>query len=167
MGLGRSPQPKRVETLTKEQKALLNQFIGGAQQGFGPGLEAILTQLDPQRTEELFQQAVADPALRSFQQQVIPSILQSSANLGAKGGSNIERQLARAGTSLEADLASQLAALQFGQQQQGIANILGLGQTAIGQPAFALQQPSPSPLQQLSSGLIGGAFGFAPSLFGR
>lgn len=157
MGLSSSTKPQKVETLSPEQQQLLSFFTGGAAQGFPSALDAILTQLDPSKTQELFQQAVAEPALQSFQSEVIPSILQGSANLGAKGGSSIDRQLARAGERLEGTLAQQLAGLQFGQQQQGISNLLGLGQSALGQPAFGLQQQGLSPMAQFILGLTGAA----------
>lgn len=147
------PKTEKVSTLTGEQKQLLNQILGGASGAFPTGLDAILQQLDPERARGQFQQAVADPALREFQSQVIPSILQSSANLGAKGGSAIERQLAQAGAGLERGLGEQFAGFQAQQQQAGIGNLLQLLLPSVGQQAFAIQQ-RPSTTQQLFGGAL-------------
>jgi hypothetical protein len=160
--MGGSREPRRVSTLTKGQQQLLDQVLGGAGGVLPGGLEAIMGQLDPERAREIFQQSVAAPAQREFQSQVIPSILQSAGGLGAKGGTSLERQLARAGQRLEQGLGEQFAGFQAQQQQAGIQNLMQLLFPAIGQQAFALQQRQPSFGQQL----LGGAFGLAGQLGG-
>jgi len=157
-----SKGPKRISTQTEGQENVLNQLLESLGQGLPTGLESILTQLDPEKTAALFEQGVAAPAQERFKSQTIPSILQASTNLGAKGGGSIERQLGQAGRGLEGDLAAQLAQFQAGQQQAGIGNLSQLLGIGLGKEAFAIQPGQPGIGQQI----LGGAFGLAGQLGG-
>ncbi len=150
--MGGSKAPKQVATLTPQQSEALSQLLQQVGPAVSPGVEAILGQLDPERAREQFQQAVAAPAMREFQGSILPSILQASADLGAKGGSSLERQLARAGAGLERGLSEQFVGFQAQQQQAGLQNLMQLLLPAVGQQAFALQQRPPSFGQQVAGG---------------
>jgi len=143
MGRPKAPSPTQVPTLDPQQTQLLTQLLSGIGPQLGGAFGAIETQLDPAQQTAFFQQAVAEPSIEQFQSQVIPSILQAQASLGAKGGTSIERQLAQAGRSLETDLARQLAGFQVGQQQAGVGNIASLLGLGLGTQPFALQQQAP------------------------
>lgn len=160
--MGGTPKPRKISTLLPEQKAALQQALGGAQQAFPAGLEAILGQLDPEAGREQFQRSVADPALREFRSSIIPAILSSSAAAGSRRAGPSERQLAQAGQQLELGLAEQFAGQQAGQQQAGIQNLMNLLFPGVGQQAFALQERRPGFGQQL----FGGALGLAGTLGG-
>lgn len=147
--MGQNRSPRQVSTLLPEQQQLLQQLIGGSQQAFPEALQAIIGQLNPEQSREQFQSSVADPAMREFRSSVIPSILQASSNLGAKGGSSLERQLAQSGQKLELGLGEQFAGFQAKQQQQGIQNLLQLLVPQTQQQAFALQERGPSLIAKL------------------
>lgn len=163
--MGRAKAPTQVSTLTDPQQQLLSLLTSGLAGAVPGGLEAIGQAFQPESVESLFQEAVAQPALRGFQAETIPSILQAQANLGAKGGSAIERQLAVAGRDLEQMLGQQRVQFQLGQRQQGLealSRMLGLG---LGTQAFALQQPGLSPGAQIGSQLAGSALQALPFFF--
>lgn len=157
-----SSKPTKVETLTPQQQAFQGQALGLGSQAMPAALQQIFAQLDPERTAELFEQGVAGPQRKAFQEQLLPQLLESAEGLGAKGGTALTGQIARQAGSLEEALQSQLAQTQLTQQQQGIANLLGLagaGQSAAQAPQFALQQASLPPGLQALLALTGAGIG--------
>lgn len=167
MGLSSSTKPDKVATLSAEQQQLLDQLLGGASSAFPSGLQAILGQIDPEKTNEFFQQSVAQPAIQNFKAEILPAIQQSGANLGAKGGSSIDRQLAQAGSNLESSLAQQLGVFQQSQQQAGLQNLQQLLGQGLGTESFALQQKGLSPLAQFILGLGGSAAELGGAYLGK
>lgn len=159
MGLGSTkPKTKNVATVSPEQQALIDQITQGVSGGLPDVLARIQEQLDPQQQAQFFQENIAAPQQEEFFKSIVPGIQQAGANLGAKGGSTIERQLAQAGSSLEKDLGRQAAQFQQQGSQQGIQNLLALlgpGLQSGFQPV--VQQGQPGVFQQ-------GAAGFASAL---
>ena len=153
---------EQVPTMSKDQLQVLQQLLGGLQGGLPQGFEALLQQLNPESARDTFQSSVADPALREFQGKVIPSILQSQANLGAKGGRSLERQLAQAGAGLEQGLGEQFAGFQAGQSQTGIENLIHLLTGGLSAQPFTVREKAPSFGQQLG----GSALQLAPRVLG-
>lgn len=171
-GLSEKKKPKSFSPLSAEQQNALSALLPGlvqggvsgaqSQAGINQGIEAALPQLlaglTPGGQEEIFQQAVADPALRNFEQSVLPQIQQAAQNAGAGSSSAFQRALATAGTNLAADLASQRASFGLSQQQQALQNLLGIGgfnlqqQTAPASVALSgTQQSLVSPRAQQSA----------------
>ena len=148
---------KQISTLTGGQENILKLLEQGGASAFPQGLEAILSQLDPEKINALFQQGVGDPARENFQNQTIPSILQSATNAGAKGGSTLERMLAQSGRGLEKDLSAQSAQFQAGQQQSGIANLMEMLGLGLGRDAVAIQPGQPGWGKTLGAAAAGGA----------
>jgi hypothetical protein len=72
--------------------------------------------LDPSRTAELFQSAVADPLLRTFDRDIAPRIRDEFAGQGATFSTRRGEASRRALEDLQSNLASQLATAQMRNQ---------------------------------------------------
>lgn len=153
----------RIESLTDSQKRLLEQQTALGQSGLdlqamllgqaGAAIPQIMAGFDPERSREMFERTVGDPARRRFREESLPELLQMFASGDEKIGSPVAAQLATRGLS---DLEGQLAGAegQYFQNQQAAAlqQLLGLsgaaaqpGATSLGtqgfQP-FGIRQPS-------------------------
>lgn len=93
-------------------------------------------------------QAIKDEAMRNYQQQTIPSIM-NAFGTGNKGSSALNSALAASGADLNTSLASQLAQMQLS-ASQGLGS-LGLGGSQLGVQTspFAYLQRQPPLWQQL------------------
>lgn len=114
------------------------------------------------------------PALRQFQEQIIPMLAErfSGIGAGAQSSSAFSQALGSAGAGLAEDLADLRARLQqgaagqaLGYAQQPVSNLFGLSQLGLGTQAQGFV-PKQTPFwQQLLTGLggglaqIGGQFG--------
>jgi hypothetical protein len=141
MIFGKSPKIKQFQNLSPFQQKFQNQLLSGVS-GLTPSMFDLLEQLLSQDEE-----ATSDyeaPALRQFQEQIIPSILERFAGAGALSSSGLNQSLAKAGESLSEKLAAQRSGLQ----QNALQSLMGLSQVG-------LQQRSTPYTKQGSQGLIG------------
>lgn len=156
MGLGNNrPKTTNVSTINPQQQQLLDLFTSGAAGQLPDALQALASQLNPQKGAQFFEQNIAAPQREQFFKTTIPGIQQAGANLGAKGGSTIERQLAQAAGGLERDLSRQLSTFQQQGQQQGLQNLMqfaGQGLKPGFQPIF--QPGTPGLGDQALAGLV-------------
>ena len=170
--LGSPGSIKQAKTLSPEQSQLLSNLLGQLSpeqfQLTGNPLyksgETYLNRLlsnDPEATA-----AFEAPALRQFQQQIVPGIAERFTNLGAQKSSAFNQALAQSGK----DLAVDLQALRSGMQMQALPQAfqyatapselgLQLGRLGLGTQAFQnlYQQGSQGLLQSLLGGIAGGA----------
>ena len=168
---------KQTPTLTPEQQQLFSQLIGrlggqGGQQGqMGQGLD-LISQLFGGNQQ--FLEQMQAPALRQFQEQIVPGIAEqfSGAGSGAQGSSSFAQALGGAGADLTERLAGQRAEMGAQAQQgglQALMQMLGMAQ----QPQFAnaYQPGQAGGLGSLLGGVgqgFGGMFGGGlGSLFGK
>ncbi len=135
---GGGDQEKRFERFTPEQQQiteLLRNILSG--QGDQPqgGL------LGSMFGEEGFK-SFADPAMRMFQEEIVPGIAEKFSGLGAQRSSGFQQALAKSGENL----ATRLGEVR-GQQQQGL---LGALLSQIMQPQFhtRYEQGGPSMFAQ-------------------
>lgn len=133
--------------LTAGPSALQEQLFGNVGQltgeagPFGRGLEALQAQLadfDPASTQQFFGQAIEAPALRRFEEDILPAISESFAGTGVSGGLLRARQ--RAGTDLSESLNTTLANLLFTGEQAQLNRQGGALNVALGLPLEAGQQ---------------------------
>ena len=141
---GKAPKAEKLDVLDPAQREVLQQILGADLSQF----------FDPARQQEFFQAQVADPAIRQFQQQVVPALQEEFVGQGAASSSGLNRALASAGGELEAQLASQLSSFQ----QAGQANQLQLLAQALGLQGF---QPVVNPGKPGLGAPIGSALGAA------
>jgi hypothetical protein len=158
---GQRPSMKRQDVFSPEQAQAFQQMFQGLGGQGGP-FGDIFGQFDPQATQNMWQQGVAQPAMRQFQQQTIPSIMQRFADQGASSG--LSTSLATAGRDMNENLNAQLAQYIWQAQQQQMQQRMGGLQNFMSQQPFAfMQQPGSAGFLPnfLSAFAGGGARGFS------
>jgi hypothetical protein len=166
-------------TGTKGQSALLQQLLGqlrgqntNIQQNplFQQGsnyLQQLLSG-DPQSTASF-----EAPAMRQFNEQIIPGLAERFSGLGAgsQSSSAFQQALGQAGAGLSENLQALRSGLQFGAlpnalgfSQQPISNYQGLAGLGLGTQMKGFAPKQPNFLQQLISALAGGAGQFGGTL---
>lgn len=153
---GKKDKIKNHNRMTPEQQSLLNEVMSSLTGGGGQ-FSDLYGQFNPEQAAQTFQKGIADPALRNFNQRVLPSIQQGFADQGASSGLN--NSLATAGRDLQEGLDSQLA--MFIQQQQNMSNqnrMQGINQ-GLNTQAYTpyLQQGNSGMVPQLLNGFSQGA----------
>ena len=136
-------QGQRQADLSPLQQQAIN-FFGG--QGFNQGLQnlgqanqffggQVNQQFNPAQVAQEFQVDTANPALRNFQQNIVPGISERFAGRNALRSGAFGRNLAEAGGNLQANLAAQLGRRQVGERtrlnQNQFAGAQGLQQNAL------------------------------------
>src|ERR1700722_632628 len=112
---------KSASTLTPDQEELLGLIKEGITSGEGP-----LKDIFGEFNKEEFEKGVSEPALKNFQEKVLPGILEKFAGQGF-GSANVN-----AATKAGGDLQSKLAELMYGAQQNQKQNRISGLNTAIG-----------------------------------
>jgi hypothetical protein len=140
--LGKPEKTQQFSTLGGDQQQLLQQLIsqltgGPLQQGFG-NLSGILS-----GSPEAFQ-AYERPAMRQFQEEILPMLAEGFGGMGAERSSGAQQTFARAGRDLSENLAAQRAQLQQGAMDR-VLQALGLG----------LKDTQQTVIRPQSSGFIG------------
>jgi len=103
---GERDKARNMDRLSPEQQQLF-QSVMQSLMGEDGQFSDMFGQFNPEEAADVFQQGVANPAMRNFNQQVIPGIQQAFADQGASSGLN--NSLATAGRDLSENLSSQLA----------------------------------------------------------
>lgn len=144
---GKKGKNKQLTLQTPEQQELLKLIYEGLSSGEGP-----LKDIFGGFNAEEFEKGVSQPALKNFQENVLPQLQEKYIANNQFGSSGRRRAELRAGT----DLQSNLAQLMYQAQQQGKQNKLQGLNTALGTKAFEnLYKPGTEGL------LHGAAKGFA------
>ena len=153
-GGGKKDKLKKIDTMTKEQKQLLNQLTQLLSGPLGQANQQALAYqqdlLDP--SSEAYDR-FAQPYLDQFNEQTIPQLGERFAGAGANSGALSSSGFGQSLSAAGASLSNQLAAMKQGLMSQAASNIQGqygglLGQGLGAQP-FGYQKPQ-----------IGGAQGF-------
>lgn len=158
---GQKDKAKKFSNFTPDQMNLFQQFMQGLS-GQGGQFGDMFGQFNPDQASNTFQQGVANPAMRNFNQRVVPGIMQSFADQGASSGLN--NSLATAGRDLQENLSSQLSNFIYQSQLQHNQNRLQGLNTGLNTRQFSpyVQQgykgAIPSLLESFSQG-AGTAFG--------
>ena len=126
--------------------------------GLGPQAQSVLSQFlqpyDEEQFQGLFQKAFIDPAMMSYQRDVIPGIKESmiSQNLGSSGSLN--QALAASAQDLSTGLGKEMGGF-YGQQQAGGINALSILSNMLNsKQSYPLVQQNPSMMSQWI-GLLG------------
>jgi hypothetical protein len=106
------------------------------------------------------------PAIRQFNEEIIPGLANRFAGMGSGGSTGstaFRNQLAREGSNLETNLAAMRAGLQqqgvnqqLGYAQQPVQNMLGFQQQALVPTKNTYQGPSGGPFAGIPGSIIGG-----------
>lgn len=145
----KNKKPKPISTLDPQQQALYGDYIASLR-GDGPFND--LYNFDSEGYNNVFDQTVARPAYRNFQENVIPGITGQfrSNNLGTS--SYTGEALSRAGRNVQENLDAQRSANIFAGQQQANQNKMAGIQNILGMQTFAYQKPkegAPSGIDQI------------------
>ena len=110
--------------------------------------------------------AIKQQAMRDYQQQTIPSIL-NAFGPGSKGSTSLNQALGSSGSDLNTNLASMLSQLQL-HAAQGLGNLgAGQQQSGLSTPGFSYLQRQPPLWQQITQSLIGAGGQAAAGYLGR
>lgn len=130
---GKGNQNKRMSNFTPEQMSVFNQLMQSLMGGDG-AFSDVFSQFDPNQAANVFQQGVADPAMKNFQDRIIPGIQQSFADQGPSSG--LYNSLAASGRDLQQNLSSQLANFIYQSQMQNQQNRMSGLNTALNTRSF-------------------------------
>jgi hypothetical protein len=149
IAFGKKDKIKQVGTQTPEQQELMALINEGLTQGTGP-----FADIFGGFNQGAFQQGIIDPAMKNFQENILPQIQEKFISGNQALGSGMRRGQLKAAN----DLQSKLAELMYqAQQQQGQNKMQGL-QTMLG------VKPFENMYKQGSDGLVQGfTKGFANS----
>ena len=157
----KAKKPKKKNSFDPQQQALYNDYIGSLR---GQGPFSGLYNFDANQQNQVFDQTVARPAYRGFQENIVPQVTGQFRGNNIMNSSYAGDALARRGRDVQENLDAERARYQFagqqaaqGRQQQGLENILGMS-------TFGYQKPSnqPSTIDQILGGIApmaGQAFG--------
>lgn len=148
----------QAPTQTSDQQALISRLLQGLGGPLGSGLQNLQNILGGgQEAFEAFQR----PAMRQFEEQVIPGIAERFAEAGGLSSSGFQQSLGQAGQRLSENLSEQRAGLQ-NQALSQLMQFLGMSQ----QPQFEnIYQPTgPSFGASFGQGL-GQGLGEIPGMF--
>lgn len=162
---GKKDQMKQVPTMTKEQKALLDQILqmtgpgGQLGQGYQKSLGYQLQLMDP--NSEAVRQ-FTEPYMKEFEQQTVPGLAERFAGAGAMGGGLSSSGFGQALSSAGGNLQSQLAQLKAGLGQQAAQSLMGqygsmAGMGLSAQP-FGYQQPQQGAFPSFMQNWAGAGF---------
>lgn len=163
--LGSPAQARQLPTMTEQQQQILNQLLTNIGSPITSGIQNLQNILGggPGAFSEFER-----PSMRQFQEEIIPSLTERFAGLGAGSSSGFQQTLARAGERLSENLAAQRAGLQS-QALGQLQNLLGAGLT----PQFQYTQTPgtqgllPQLLQSLGGAASFGLGGGLANLLGR
>lgn len=123
--LGGQDKTKQLSLMTPEQKELMKLLQQGVTGQGGPFSEL------GGFNEESFQKGVVNPALKNFQDNILPMLQEKFISGNQVGGSGMQRGFQKAGV----DLQSELAKLMYQAQQDQLKNRLSAAQGITGQRA--------------------------------
>lgn len=148
---GKGDQAKQFQQYTPEQMQHLQQLSQGLNNQGGP-YQDLFSQFDPQQTADVFQRGVANPAMRNFNQRVVPGIMERFADQGQNSG--LYNSLGQAGREFQSDLDSQLEMFMQQARLQQMQQRMGGLQTLLGSNPYQtyVQQGQISPWAAAASG---------------
>ncbi len=149
--MGSTKQVGEAPLRTQEQQDFLSQAIGGQGAGAGQAFQEFLQQFDPEQFQSLFQQAFIDPAMQTFEQQVLPSIQQRFVDVNAGSSSALNQALGQSATDISTMLGTQMGQFYQGQQGNKLNALQILNQLA--------SQQTMDPIIQQKEGILGPLIG--------
>ena len=118
-GSKKKKRHKKVSTLSPEAQALYNDYIASIR---GEGPFSDLYNFDAEGYNKVFDQSVARPAYRNFQENIIPGITGQYRQNNLMNSSYSAEALSRAGRNVQENLDAQRAQNVFAGQQQSNLN---------------------------------------------
>lgn len=133
---GRKDKAKQFQTTNPQQNQLLQmifQALSGGGGQTGP-FQNLFGEFNPEQTADVFQRGVAEPAMRNFNQRIVPGIMENFADQAYHSG--LGNSLATAGRDLSENLASQGSLFNYNAMMQQRQNQLGGINSVLGTQTF-------------------------------
>jgi len=153
---GRRERLEQVPTVSPQQQQFLTQLLGQIQRPLGAGIENLQQLISGDVS------AFEKPAMRQFQEEIIPGIAERFSGLGAGAQQSSAFQQALGGAG--AGLAERLGMQRAGLQQQGLSQLMGLLGPALTQQQQPIFRPGTPGLFGALAGGLGSALGTAGGL---
>lgn len=153
--------------MTKEQEKLLKKTLGGVSGDFGNVLMQLLQGGEGQdgSFEDQFQKGVVDPAMKTYNQDILPGLEQRYSDAGAGSSSALNQALVRSSEDLSSLLSGQrigYQAQQQGMRQNAQNSALQTIMSLMGQKAYQpiVQGPTEGLIKPMigAAGRIGAAY---------
>lgn len=158
---GKQERTDQLPRFNEQQSASLDQILGRSTAALPQGFD-FLEQLIGQSPEAL--QQFQAPAMRQFNEDIIPSIAERFTGMGAQNSSGFTQALGKAGAGLAENLSAQKAGLSM----QGLQQLMQLLQTGMTpQTENVIRPGTQGLLQSLLSNAAGGFGSVAGGAFGR
>lgn len=142
---GKKDKAKQFQQFNPQQMQGLQQLFQ-ALSGGGGAFQDLFGEFNPEQSSNIFQRGVAEPAMRNFQQRVIPQIMESFGDQGESSG--LYNSLASAGRDLQSGLGSQQELFMNQSRLQNQGNRMGGLQQLLG------AQPNQTYTQQGYAGFL-------------
>ncbi len=157
--MGRTTRKNNVSMLLPGQQEILSGLLSDlgpqAQETFG----GLLQPMGPEQMEETFQRTYVQPAMQTFQEQIVPGIQQRFVDANAGSSSALNQALSQSAGNLSTALGTQYGQFQQGEQQrqlQAINQFLPLVTGGTFTPVMQQQQGLVGPLLQALASLGSG-----------
>ena len=152
--MGGSTHEQNISMLTPQQQQFFNSLINPQNQGLAQqNIQQGLQPYNPQDYQDVFQKAYVDPAMQTFNQQVLPAVQQRFVDANAGSSSALNQALAQSASDLTTALGSQYGNFYQNQQNRG-NDILKMLMQMGGQQTF-------QPVVSQSGGILGPTIGAA------
>lgn len=146
-------KPKMISTLDPQQQGLYKDYVSSLR---GQGPMSDLFNYNAEQANNVFDQTIARPAYRGFQENIIPSITGQFRQGNLQNSSYAGQALSRAGRDVQEGLDSQRANYIYQGQQQQQANRQNALQNILGMQTFAYDRPqeqTPNTVDQILGSL--------------
>ena len=161
-GGGRKDKLKTFQKLTPQQQALQQQIIQALMGGQGMNGQGqnqfsdLFGQFNPQQATNAFQQGVTNPAMRNWNQNIVPGIQERFADQGYSSG--LFNSLAAGGRDLQEGLNNQMSPFLYQAMMQNQNNRLGGLNTALGTQNYTpyIEQGNPGMFNGFNEGISSG-----------
>ena len=131
-------KPKKRSTLDPQQQSLYNDYISSIR---GQGPLSNLYDFDAEGYNDVFDQTIARPAYRGFQENIVPGITGQFRSNNLMNSSYAGESLSRAGRDVQEGLNAQRSANIFQGQQQANQNKQNALNNILGTQTFAYEKP--------------------------
>jgi len=137
----RKKKPRKLSTLDPQQKALYNDYVSSLRNE-GPFKD--LYNFDANAANQNFDQNIARPAYRDFQENIVPQITGQYRQGNQLNSSYAADALAKRGRNVQENLDAQRSNLIFQGQNQANANKQNALNSILGMNTFGYQQRNPN-----------------------
>lgn len=128
---GTKDKVKQLKTQSPEQEQLTKLIIDALQTGQGP-----FSDLFKEFDQNAFDEGVSKPALKNFEENVLPFLQEKFTAGGYQGTPMAAREIGKAGAGLQSTLANLLFQARQAHQQSSANSKLGLTGAALGVKPF-------------------------------